>query len=382
MKVSVIDCSVSGHRETYYKTFARTWAELGHEVLLIAPRRPDTAEATAFRPIATRPLLPLPVGKPLRKKAVVLQNAWIRWQNLSSIGKQLKDFHPDLVYFPCLDDLLPTLGPSAAMSRVLPYPWSGLLVQSALPPYKPWQPDVRPFLRNPLCRGIGVLNEYSADSLKPFQPRIASLPDFADLSLPDTSYPLLHTLRRRAAGRKIISLLGSLGERKGIRLLLDTIPLLPPSDYFFLMAGRPWLTDGQTRTVRAFEATHPNCLFSLNQIPDEACFNALVEASDVIFAAYRRFTGSSNLLTKAAAFRRPILVSQGECMGRRVKEYGTGLAVPETEAKACSEALVRLCRTGAPDISGFRRYAEKHSLERLKEELDKVSHSLPSHLPV
>ena len=26
MKVTVIDCSVSGHRETYYKQFAQTWA--------------------------------------------------------------------------------------------------------------------------------------------------------------------------------------------------------------------------------------------------------------------------------------------------------------------------------------------------------------------
>ena len=37
MKVTVIDCSVSGHRETYYKQFAQTWAGMGHETSLIAP---------------------------------------------------------------------------------------------------------------------------------------------------------------------------------------------------------------------------------------------------------------------------------------------------------------------------------------------------------
>ena len=37
MKVTVIDCSVSGHRETYYKQFAHTWAGMGYETLLIAP---------------------------------------------------------------------------------------------------------------------------------------------------------------------------------------------------------------------------------------------------------------------------------------------------------------------------------------------------------
>lgn len=39
MKVTVIDCSVSGHRETYYKQFAHTWAGMGNETSLIAPDR-------------------------------------------------------------------------------------------------------------------------------------------------------------------------------------------------------------------------------------------------------------------------------------------------------------------------------------------------------
>ena len=191
------------------------------------------------------------------------------------------------------------------------------------------------------------------------------LPDFADLSQPDESYPLLHTLRERAAGRKIVSLTGSIGTRKGIDLLLSVIPTLPADEYFFLMAGKSWLTEEQTRRVKAFEAAHANCLFVLERIPDEACFNALIAASDVVFAAYRHFSGSSNLLTKAAAFGRPIVVSSGQCMGRGVEHYGTGIAIAEDDTQACREAIVRLCRDGVPRPEGPAAYTAQHSLQRL-----------------
>lgn len=369
MKVAVIDCSVSGHRETYYKEFTRTWAGLGHEVLLVAPRQSGTGDVAAFRQIDVRPLLPLPTGQPLKKKAVVLKNALIRLRNLAAVRRQLSAFRPDLVYFPCLDDMLPTLAPLALLNRLLPYPWSGLLVQSALPPYRKGMPDVRPALRSRHCLGIGVLNEFSITALKPFCPKIVRLPDFADLSAPDDAYPLARLLRQRAGDRKIVSLLGSISTRKGISLLLATIPFLPEEEYFFLIAGRAWLTEAQTRELKAFEAGRSNCLFAPEHIPNEACFNALVSASHVLFAAYQGFSGSSNLLTKAAAFGKPVVVSEGGCMGLRVNAYGTGLAIPENSAPACREAIVRLCTAGAPHPEGFARYAAAHSLDQLKEEV-------------
>ena len=64
MKVTVIDCSVSGHRETYYKQFAHTWAGMGYETSLIAPDGKHIQDTVAFQPISAHPLLPLPAGKP------------------------------------------------------------------------------------------------------------------------------------------------------------------------------------------------------------------------------------------------------------------------------------------------------------------------------
>ena len=234
MKVTVIDCSVSGHRETYYKQFAQTWAGMGHETSLIAPDGKGIQEAVAFQPVSALPLLPLPAGKPLQKKLVVLRNAVIRLRNLYRLRRSLQRLKPDLVFFACLDDMLPTLAPLWLFNLLLPYQWSGLLVQSALPPYHRGMPDTRPFLRSKNCVGVGILNEYSAKDLETFQRHILLFPDFADLSAPATNYPLLRKLKEKARGRKVISLLGSINFRKGIKLLLESIPLLPKLAFFLV----------------------------------------------------------------------------------------------------------------------------------------------------
>ena len=338
MKVTVIDCSVSGHRETYYKQFAQTWAGMGHETSLIAPDGKGVQETVAFQPVSALPLLPLPAGKPLQKKLVVLRNAVIRLQNLYRLRRSLQR---------------------------LPYQWSGLLVQSALPPYHRGMPDTRPFLRSKNCVGVGILNEYSAKDLETFQRHILLFPDFADLSAPATNYPLLQKLKEKARGRKVISLLGSINFRKGIKLLLESIPLLPKDEYFFLIAGKSSLTAQQENDLRAFGESRNNCLFSLEKIPDESCFNALIAESDLIFAAYKQFTGSSNLLTKAAAFRKPVIVSRGLCMGRRVEQYGTGQTTGEDNAGECSAAIRSLCTETRMDTQAFARYAHEHEVEKL-----------------
>ena len=66
------------------------------------------------------------------------------------------------------------------------------------------------------------------------------------------------------------------------------------------------------------DATHslltspPENFFSHTEyLPDETQFNAIINASDIIFAAYKDFTISSNMPGKAAAFDKPILVSTG-----------------------------------------------------------------------
>lgn len=376
MRIAVVDCSVSGHRETYYKQFARTWASMGHEVFLFAPDGKGTEGFASFRQTAFRPLLPLPVKQPLKKKLTVLRNAFTRLQNLAILRQLLADVRPDAVCFPCLDDMLPTLSPLWLLDRLLPYPWCGLFVQSMQPAYKRCRPDIRPALRSRNCIGLGVLNEDSIEALRPFQENIQLFPDFADLSVPDTSFPLLHIVRQRAGGRKIVSLLGSVNRRKGTDLLLRTIPLLPEDEYFFLISGKSSLNEKESTQLLDVQSSRNNCLFVLERIPDEACFNALVVESSLIFAVYHHFTGSSNMLTKAAAFGKPVIVSREYCMGKRVEKYGTGLAIAEEDPQACRAAIERLCNEGAPSPRGLVQYKADHNVGKLTECFSQIIHSL------
>ena len=112
---------------------------------LIAPDGKGVQETVAFQPVSALPLLPLPAGKPLQKKLVVLRNAVIRLRNLYRLRRSLQRLKPDLVFFACLDDMLPTLAPLWLFNLLLPYQWSGLLVQSALPPYHRGMPRYTPF---------------------------------------------------------------------------------------------------------------------------------------------------------------------------------------------------------------------------------------------
>ena len=72
------------------------------------------------------------------------------------------------------------------------------------------------------------------------------------------------------------------------------------------------------------------------------------------------------MLTKAALFGKPIIVSQGYCMGHRVDAYHTGMAIGETDSAACTTAIKQLCNhSQALSKAQFDLYARDHSIEKL-----------------
>lgn len=419
MKIAVVDSSTSGHRETFYRQITRSWMSLGHHVFMVTPtpldeekaepqlalnfeaeqvqdsiqtlgpniaRYPDNKEKITLSSINKKTtinhemidfetLLPLPINRPVKKKITVLRNALIRINNLKRLKQALSDYQPDLVYFACLDDFAPTLSSHSLLNRILPYNWSGLFVQSTLPTFKWWVPDVRPSFRHFNCISVGVLNEYTIDPLTPWASDVKRLPDFADLTPPSTNFPLAKQIKTLAAGRKIISLLGSINKRKGVDLLLRTIPLLDEDKYFFVIAGKSSLSPEEISHLEQIQGHYKNIFVELSRIPTEADFNALVAHSDIIFAVYHNFTGSSNLLTKAAAFKKPVIVAEGECMGRRVHQYKIGLTIHQDDADECYKVIEKLCKTHIPS-EYFHRYLALHRTDLLADCFKILSHQL------
>jgi hypothetical protein len=74
-------------------------------------------------------------------------------------------------------------------------------------------------------------------------------------------------------------------------------------------------------------------------LPDETSFNSIIATADVIFAVYRDFYRSSNMLAKAAYFEKLILVADRCLMGERVTQYGIGLEVPADSLAAIQAGL-------------------------------------------
>ena len=90
--------------------------------------------------------------------------------------------------------------------------------------------------------------------------------------------------------------------------------------------------------------------------------------SSVIFAVYRDFFRSSNMLSKAAYFEKPILVANGCLMGERVERYGIGLAVDQDDTLGMHEALLALASIQGLK-SNFQRYRSDISEALLQQTL-------------
>jgi len=117
--------------------------------------------------------------------------------------------------------------------------------------------------------------------------------------------------------------------------------------------------------IRRIASNPPqNCYFHFDFIPEEAQFNALAEISDILYASYENFPHSSNILTKAAIFKKPVIVSKGFCMEERVKAFRMGESIEYGNVSQCIEAISRLLETKEQQAD-FASYRYLHSEERL-----------------
>jgi hypothetical protein len=316
------------------------------------------------------------------------RHASARWgacrRAIAGIGEELSG--RTLLFFPYLDDMVePELSPEAAEVGL---PWAGLhvSVSDLRDPARRADMERRMhILSHRSCRGLAVLDEAAARAVRQLHPAqiVATLPDIADTTLADRGSPFAAALQRRAAGRRVVGLLGHLSEAKNIALFLDIATAPGNSDLFFLLAGQyeplslpPEL---RARIEEAAAGRWDNVWAITERISSEAEFNRLLERTDIVFAVYRDFTRSSNILTKAALYQRPVLVAANYCMAERVAAYRLGLAIPEDSRAAAEIALRRLLAQGVPDAD-HANFARDFSIDefriRLAEFLENCSRTV------
>lgn len=220
------------------------------------------------------------------------------------------------------------------LDRTVRLPWGG--IRFAPPPLAGGKAQERYYTLHSL-RGMCFLEEDACAAYARAVPEktFQLLPDITAGTLPDVEPESARKLREAARGRCVVLLGGTLDHRKNIEGFCTLAEAAAPDAFLFAMVGRLYessFTDADRAALETFRRNARGNTFLLPEyLTDERDFNALIAASDILFAVYKKFRGSSNMLTKAAYFGKPILVSDGYLMGKKVQTYKTGLAVPEED---------------------------------------------------
>jgi hypothetical protein len=269
--------------------------------------------------------------------------------------------------------------------KVFSYPWSGIYLHARsfrLPgtpmPYVNRMPCPEKIFTVASMSSVCVIDEGAVTPMEKLSggKPVFEFPDITDCTIeePLTGATLAGKLKRFANGRPIVACLGHLQKTKGIYELCLAARDPRLHDVCFFFGGEVnWaeISREEITTIRTTWEQAPNVMTYLASISD-ATMNAAMVTSDVVFAAYTNFPNSSNVMTKAARFNRPIIVSDGFLMAERVRLHGTGRIVPEGDVPAIVAAILELAAVKPQPVSGYEAFYEKHSEETLLQVLEKV----------
>jgi hypothetical protein len=388
-KIALIETDWDGHHRFFCNSFARILLELGHSVIVFSPEPADVSAWLEKNLVKTDRLQVLELQPPQASSLPFSRiseplTTIARWKSAANAIEQIAPNPPHLTFFPSLDHYLVSGVTHHLVDWIFPHPWAGLYLHPSYLRRPSRYISERMFapssvLKSERCRVVAVLDEGVAEKLEEeIQKRVVIFPDVADAACPDTAFALLSEIRERARGRKIIGLLGSLELRKGFWNLLEAARMTTGEPWFYLFAGRlsdeHMLQEHWARLQRLASMQPENCFFHFQHIPSEEQFNALVEMCDIVFAAYLKFTSSSNLLGKAALHRKLLIVSDGYCMGERVERFRLGLTIPEGNVGRCVDALHQLLdEHGAEQLHpDFEGYCNIHSSAQLAKGLEAI----------
>jgi Glycosyltransferase len=379
--IAVLEWNQGGHHDTHLGLYVEALLRLGCSVAVLCAN-PEGLEAS-MRAEPGR----LAIGRIPRVTFRSKRKRWSNWWRARRHGREVRTALNALetrlgrrcgeVFLTCIYDS--QVQNALAVVKGLGLPWSGMYLQAHWfhDPTRPPLGAHRDFpiprlLATPGLRGLLMLDESMADRVRAHTGRpVVVAPDFTDVTA-GAGHPLGRRYRAFAGRRPLVGSLGHLQPSKGCVTLAEISLRADAEDLAFLFAGNViWqvFDPGQRACFLRAMTEAPHAIFHCERVPDERAYNSLVEACDVLFAAYVDFPHSSNTLTKAAVFEKPIIVSDGHLMAARVREYRLGEVVPAGDA----EAALRAIRTITTNPAAWRErmrprweeYRELHSVARL-----------------
>jgi glycosyltransferase involved in cell wall biosynthesis len=399
--VALVDWFWAGHHPNYFLHYAMALAYSGHTVV------PFCARPQMFEASIAEKRLPQSIRRNIRPAVYTHRQTqspeWVprRFQSVFGyicfylrLRRQLYKWERDnktcinSVFFACIYD--GDFQHFHLVQHFFGFRWSGLYLHARkfrIPnseiPYWGIMPCPERIFRNRLLTSIAVLDEKAVEPLKAITTGkpVYIYPDLANTDLPTdvNQEPLVKHLQQVAGERPIISLVGHLQWTKGFTAFTQAAASPRMQSALFFLGGEiSWsqVSDEDRALLEKAWSESPNIYTHLQHIESDLALNAIIAGSAVIVAAYISFPNSSNILTKAAAFKRPIIVSDGFLMAERVRKYNLGEVVPENDPQALASAVERMLHPDYyPELKSrakWQEYCAAHSFEALVSAMSKA----------
>jgi glycosyltransferase involved in cell wall biosynthesis len=384
MKIYLFDFNTKGHHLTYLKHFAKALIELNIQFTIITPVDDNETfiELKKFN-IEFITIKDLP-HKP-NKSNFFTTRKYVKsyWKISASILEKTNiNITKDLVFFTSLDEYLSSYITIYEIDKIFKYNWSGLYLKPRYLRIKQNYSLVRKgifnlnyLLKSKNCKGFSVLDESIIERLFYItkNKNIQFLPDIISDDEPNIVFQEYQQIEKLANGRIIILLIGAIDKRKGLINLIELSNILNKSKYYFVIAGEIYLdtfTPKEELSLKNLMNQNDNLYFYNKQIPNEAIFNAFIKLCDILYASYIDFPYSSNMIGKAAYFKKPIIVSNNYLMSDIVLKYNLGLSIKQNNINDLKIAIEKLTSNYAYNEISNEHYKTKYSFENFKHNLN------------
>jgi hypothetical protein len=396
--IALIDWRWAGHHPNYFVNYAVAMAKAGYRVIPFCNNPDDFTSRLSLKlagledegyggGIAEPAKLEQPM--PSKMRPARFRGIHDAWRRFGGLGKRLrlweksKGVKINLVFFACIYDK--DFQHFDRVEKRFGFSWSGLYLHARsfrLPnspvPYSSLIPCPEKIFSSSLMHSAAVIDE---GAIKPMgniaggKP-IVLMPDFTDEHLPaseDNDSGLGHKIISFAQGRPIISLVGHLQQTKGIENFTAIARQEGMQDVVFFIGGElSWYgIDSSKRKELTEEWANSRNIFTHLLSLTDAQMNAAMSASDIIYAAYLNFPNSSNIMTKAALLKKPMIVSDGYLMAERVHKYAMGEVVAEGNQDEIFNAIQLMLTDDYSDHlqsrARWEEYHAQHVVERLPE---------------
>jgi hypothetical protein len=341
MRILLITPVAEGERHSYTASLAKSFFDLGHEVIHFSQnyeklKRIDQSTPAFAKKSKYLSSIYFKFSKYGIKQWKIRQGALINWQflfkHINNLRKDSKN--PDLLFFESLDASVGHYVTKRLINKKLNVPFSGILVcpentrlmtksYFRRGPFDPYN-----ILKSKWCTSIGVVIEEAIPVLAMLVHKpVIVLPDIVSIPEPVQDNSLGELIRNRAGSRFVIGIWGSLAKRKGISEFLQMSIKEPAEKYFFVMGGRikhEGLPENDINIMQqSISGKIGNLLIVDKWLSDDELFSGMLSCN-LIFAAYPEWRFSSGIIGHAAVAKVPILVNDGFEMAKRVRDFKIG----------------------------------------------------------